>query len=308
MKGASRPVFFYHDLYGRSLHPEARFPRERYWMVREAWDGRGLSRRAQLQTPEPATAAALLLAHDDDWVRRFLEGGLTDAEVRRIGFRPWTPFFVERTLTIMGGTLGALQALHAGAPVAGNLAGGTHHAFRAHGEGYCVFNDLALAARMAQANFGWRRVLILDLDVHQGNGTAALFAHDPDVYTVSVHGARNYPFRKQVSDHDVELPDGATDADLMRVLDRHLETWLLQSRPDVVFYQAGVDSLQGDRLGRLAHTRDGLQARNRRVYEAVQQWGCPLLVTMGGGYGVDIRTSVEAHVDVYQQAIDAFGR
>jgi acetoin utilization deacetylase AcuC-like enzyme len=295
---------YYHPIYGHSIHADARFPRERYWRVREEWTSRGLDSVATPRAPSPAAVEDLLLVHTRDWVDRFVEGRLTEAEIRRIGFRPWTDDFVERTLTIMGGTLEALDALNAGHRIAANMAGGTHHAFADRGEGYCVFNDLAVAARVAQRRHQAQRVLIVDLDVHQGNGTADIFADEPDVFTYSVHGERNYPFRKPPSDLDIGLPDNASDADVLRVLDQTLPGVFSTFNPDIVFYQAGVDGLKEDRLGRTAFTRAGLRARNDFVFDLCASWRVPLLITMGGGYSTPIEHAVEAHCDVFEMALN----
>jgi acetoin utilization deacetylase AcuC-like enzyme len=299
---AVTPVF-YHPIYGTSLHPEARFPRERYWMVQDEWTRRGHMVQHPPSLSPRADADDLLLVHTADWVGRFLAGQLTESEIRRIGFRPWTEFFVERTLTITGGTIAAMHLIGGGAAVAGNMAGGTHHAFAGHGEGYCVFNDLAIAARIARRDYGFQRILILDLDVHQGNGTADIFAHDPDTFTLSVHGARNYPFRKPPGDLDVELPDQLGDDAFMTALHQHLPGVFRQFHPELVLYQAGVDGLATDRLGRLALTRAGLRRRNELVMDLCTSWQTPVLVTMGGGYSIPIEESVAAHCDVFEQAL-----
>lgn len=298
---------YYSPLYGHGLHPEVRFPRERYWLVYEELLRRCGDIDLQIKEPRCATRDELLLAHTSAWVDSFLEGQVSDAAVRRIGFRPWLPEFVERTLRITGGTLEALACLGAGARVAGNLAGGTHHAFAGHGEGFCVFNDLAIAARIAQREYGWHRVLILDLDVHQGNGTASIFSGDRDVFTFSMHAGLNYPFRKERSTFDVDLPDQMEDAAYVAAVSHHLPGIFAVHHPDLVIFQAGVDGLKTDRLGRLALTREGMKQRNSLVLDLCESWQVPLLITMGGGYGVPIETSVQAHADVYEAAARRFG-
>ncbi len=293
----------YHPIYGHSLHPSARFPRERYWRVRQEWTDRGFDKLALPIAPRQATIEELRLIHTEDWVHRFVNRALSSAEIRRIGFRPWTDDFVERTLTITGGTLAALESIQAGARIACNMAGGTHHAFADRGEGYCVFNDLAIAGRLAQKRQLAERVLVVDLDVHHGNGTADIFANDPDVFTYSVHGERNYPFRKPPSDLDIGLPDNASDADLLRALDRTLPGVFATFNPDLVLFQAGVDGLAEDRLGRTAFTRQGLRERNRFVLDLCASWRIPVLITMGGGYSSPITHSVNAHCDVFEIAL-----
>ena len=244
----------------------------------------------------------LALVHDAAWIAA-VRGGLDAAQARRLGF-PWSPSLVERSRRSVGGTLAALEwALAEGA--AGHLAGGTHHAFHDRGEGYCVFNDIAVAIAVARREHGIRRVAVVDLDVHQGNGTAALFAHDPDVFCLSLHGAKNYPFRKEPSSLDVPLPDGTGDAAYLAALDPALER-VAAHRPTVVFYQAGVDPLAGDRLGRLALTHDGLRARDARVFALARRLAVPLVVTLGGGYHPDLERTIEAHANVYRGLVAAF--
>lgn len=300
----SRAAFWYHPVYTEGLSPEARFPRDRYVKVRSELARRGVDRRAELRDSPLAEREDLLTVHDPDYVDRFLSGRLDEAMARRIGLRPWTARIQERTLRIIGGTVAATQAvLGEGYSVAGNLAGGTHHAFADAGAGYCVFNDLAVAAAVARRDFGVRRVLVLDLDVHQGDGTAAIFEREPEVFTFSIHGERNFPFRKRRSDLDVALPDGTTDTTYLDALDTHLPKALEQARPELVLLQAGVDPLAEDALGRMALTRAGLAERNRRVLERTR--GLPRVVTMGGGYARPIERTVEALGDLFEAAAEA---
>jgi acetoin utilization deacetylase AcuC-like enzyme len=221
--------------------------------------------------------------------------------MRRIGF-PWSPALVLRTTASVGGTLSAAgDALRTG--FGGNLAGGTHHAFRAEGSGYCVFNDMAVTIRALQRDGRVRRVAILDLDVHQGDGTASLFAGDPDVLTVSVHGARNFPFRKQRSSLDVELPDGATDDQYLALLPAAVVEW----QPEIVFFQSGVDALDSDRLGRLRLTLAGLGQRDRLVFETAWQHRLPIVTVLGGGYSQPVERTAEAHANTFLTAASVFG-
>ena len=245
----------------------------------------------------------LTLAHDPGYVGSFLDGTLDERAVRRIGLRPWTEAIVERTLLLTNGTVEATRHVVENGGIGGNLAGGTHHAYADFGSGYCIFNDLALAARMAQRDYeAVRRVLVLDLDVHQGDGTAAIFERDPTVRTVSLHCGKNFPFRKMRSDLDVPLEPGTKDdaylATLRRVLDEEFE----QFPPDLVLYQAGVDGLAADRLGHLCLSREGLRRRNSLVFEAARGADAPVVVTMGGGYAEPIEASAAAHVDLFRQA------
>ena len=252
-----------------------------------------------------ATHEDLLLVHDASYVRAVREGSLEPAAVRRLGF-PWSESLVVRAMRSVGGTLAALAwAAQHGA--AGHLAGGTHHAFRDRGEGFCVFNDIAVGVMVARRDHGLARAAIVDLDVHQGNGSASIFASDPAVFTLSLHGAKNYPFKKEASSLDVALPDGCEDEAYLAALAPALEE-LEQHRPDVLFYQSGVDALRGDRLGRMALTHEGLAARDAMVFALARRLGVPLVVTLGGGYGRDIETSVRGHVGVFRGLVQAFAR
>ncbi|MCA9562989.1 MAG: histone deacetylase, partial [Myxococcales bacterium] len=221
----------------------------------------------------------------------------------RIGLRPWTDLLIPRTRILVGGALGALRDALGGHGVAANMAGGTHHAHRDWGSGFCVFNDLAVCARAAQREFGVGKVVVLDFDVHQGDGTATIFANDPSVFTLSVHCEANFPFLKAASDVDIELPVGADDEQYLRAVDRALEVGLNQ-QPELVLFQAGVDPLAADRLGRMSISREGLKERNRRVLTAAVDERVPCSVFMGGGYCDPIDPTVEAFVDLFECAAD----
>ena len=305
-------VCFYADVYDIPLPPGHRFPMEKYAQVRRALSSDpSLQDHLYLQVAPLAKRQDLVRVHCADYVDRVANYELSHAELRRIGFSEAPgDMHLRRTLASIGGTLAATRmCLDPGGPrsrIAGCLAGGTHHAFRAHGEGFSVFNDLACAAAVAIEEFGVGRVVVVDLDVHQGNGTAALFAGDPRVTTFSVHGQGNYPFEKEVSDVDVGLPDGAGDAEMLAAVEEWLPKLLDDpahgERPGLLLFQAGVDALEGDRMGRLNVTRDGLRRRNHAVYLAALQRGIPCVVAMGGGYGSDPQATVEAHADVYRNA------
>lgn len=289
---------FYDPVYTDGLDPEARFPRDRYRLLAERLQ---VFPGMEICPPEPVTREQLVKAHDAEYVERFLEGRLTEKEMRRIGLRPWTDRIVERTLLLTGGSLMAMEEALATGGLAGNMAGGTHHAFAGEGSGYCVFNDLAVAALHALERPEIRQVLILDLDVHQGDGTAAIFRHHPMVHTISIHGQKNFPFRKQQSDWDLGLPDGTGDVAYLKILDQVLQD--LESRDvQLLLYQAGVDPLAEDHLGHLNLTREGLDERNRRVFEWADRRGLPVVVFMGGGYATPIERSVEAFVDLFTRA------
>ncbi|WP_027481561.1 histone deacetylase family protein [Deinococcus pimensis] len=242
--------------------------------------------------------------HDPAWLRRWRFGDVTREEVRNFGL-PWSPEVVERSRRAAGGTIAALDdAWTHGWGI--NLAGGTHHAFRDRAEGFSLLNDAALAARYALHEGLARRVLILDLDVHQGNGTASLLRAESRAFTLSVHGERNYPFRKEVSDLDVGLPDGVTDDEYLEVLDRRVRPALETFRPDLVVYLAGVDVLAGDRFGRFALTLDGVERRSAWVYGWCRAAGVPVVSTMAGGYNRDPALTVEAHARSVEVGLDVF--
>lgn len=275
---------------------------QKYRLLREAVAG---FPELRLQVPAAATDEALLRVHTQAYLDAVIRGHLSRDEVRRIGF-PWSPELVERSRRSVGGTLAAARAaLEEGFAV--NLAGGTHHAFPAHGEGFCVFNDVAVAARDVQARGPVQRVAILDLDVHQGNGTAAVFQGDESVLTLSVHGQSNYPFRKEDSDLDVALPDGTGDAGFLHAVDQALSL-LLHWEPELILYVAGVDPWEGDALGRLSVTREGMAARDQRVYEAAEGAGIPLAVVMSGGYAPDPRDIAALHAGTVEEALLRWGR
>ena len=256
----------------------------------------------ELREAPAALDGELALAHDPVYVTAVTEGLLSAAQQREIGF-PWSPAMAERARRSVGATIAAARvALAEG--VAAQLAGGTHHAYAGKGSGFCVFNDVAVAARLMQAEWHRRgrsallRVLVVDLDVHQGNGTASIFKDDDSVFTLSLHGARNFPFRKEPSDLDVELPDGCTDAHYLAALDGALQQAFDahgQEPPGLVFYVAGADPHEGDRLGRLKLTLEGLAERDRRVLQACAARGIPLAVSMAGGYGHCIDDTVDVH-------------
>jgi acetoin utilization deacetylase AcuC-like enzyme len=284
---------FYSDHFVLPLPEGHRFPMTKYSVLRERVAGSSVCGPNELREPEAVTDEEILRAHSPDYLRRVVSGTLTEKEIRRIGF-PWSERMVERSRRASGGTVGAcLAALEDG--FAANLAGGTHHAFADRGEGYCVFNDSAIAARAVQAAGLVERVVVVDTDVHQGNGTAAILAGDPTVFTFSIHGEKNFPFHKEESDLDVPLPDGADDAMFLEALGEGLEQALDASEPGLAIYLAGADPFVGDRLGRLAVTKAGLAERDRIVLEGCRERGIPVAVTMAGGYSRDVGDIVDVH-------------
>lgn len=263
-------------------------------MVRERLAASG---QFEFETAPFADPETIALAHDPGYVTRFLSGTLDPGVIRRIGF-PWSRGLVQRTLASVGGTLAAAaDALQSGC--GGTLAGGTHHAFRSEGAGFCVFNDIAVAIAALRAKDLIRRAAVVDLDVHQGDGTASIFEDETDVLTFSAHGRNNFPFRKQQSDIDVELDDGTGDEAYLAALQAELPR-VRAFEPDIVFYQSGVDALAGDRLGRLALTHTGLLERDRLVIDLCRSNRIPLVVTLGGGYSNPIERTAEAHANTFQ--------
>lgn len=262
------------------------------------------ARGCEFCVPVAATDEQLLRVHSRDYVERVATGQLQPLEIRRIGF-PWSTGMVERSRRSVGATLDAAQAaLNEG--IAVNLAGGTHHAHRDGGQGYCVFNDTAVGARHVQAEHDIKRVLIIDCDVHQGNGTAAIFADDPTVFTFSMHSASNYPFRKHAADLDVAFADGTGDTEYIDRLDTSLNVALKESQADMVFYISGADPYEGDRLGKLKLTKEGLRARDRMVMTRCLDWSLPVAIAMGGGYAPNIDDIVDIHANTVATAFDLY--
>ncbi|MGE0680230.1 MAG: histone deacetylase [Candidatus Binatia bacterium] len=269
------------------------YPMDKYHLAPERLLKEQTLTAEDLLEPEAATLDDVLRVHTPEYVHAFVSGTLERKAMLRIGL-PWSPELVRRAFAVIGGTIGAARlALHDG--VAVNLAGGTHHAFADHGEGYCIFNDMVVALRRLRTEDVARRFLVIDLDVHQGNGTASLCHADPDVFTFSMHGDSNYPARKERSSWDIALADGMTDDQYLAILSAALPQILERFRPELIFYQAGVDVLAGDRFGKLALTMNGIGERDRLVCEFARGAGLPLVVTLGGGYARDIHRIVEAH-------------
>lgn len=290
---------FYSDPFTFPLPPEHRFPLAKYRLLRERIERWPAATGVQLLLAPRAGRDELLLVHTAGYVDDFVAGRLDREAMRRIGF-PWSPELVERSLRSCGGTLAATRtALQEGAAV--YLAGGTHHARADRGAGYCVFNDVAVGARLVQREGGRSRVLVVDTDVHQGDGTAAIFADDPSVFTFSIHGDANFPAEKATSDLDVALPSGTGDEAYLAALAAGLAEALARSEPQFVFYLSGADPFAGDRLGKLALSKAGLLARDRMVFAALRQRALPWVTVMGGGYGRVIDDSV----DVYEATVRA---
>ncbi|HET9643546.1 MAG TPA: histone deacetylase [Burkholderiaceae bacterium] len=297
---------FYADHFVLPLPAGHRFPMPKYRLLRD----RVVRELSQIELHEalPASEGELALAHTPEYVSAVLQGWLSQAQQREIGF-PWSQAMAERARRSVGATiLASRAALQEG--VAANLAGGTHHASADRGSGYCVFNDVAVAARLMQAEWNRQhrrllRVAVIDLDVHQGNGTASIFRDDPTVFTLSLHGAKNFPFRKEASDLDVDLPDGCTDLPYLEALETALDDMWRRHRdapPGLAFYLAGADPHEGDRLGRLKLTAAGIAERDRRVFDALRRRHIPVAVTMAGGYGKVIEDTVALQARTLEEA------
>jgi acetoin utilization deacetylase AcuC-like enzyme len=294
---------FYCDDFVLSLPPDHRFPMVKYAQLRQRILAEGVATEADMHVPEGVTDEQILRCHDAEYLHKVKHGFLTTKEIRRIGF-PWSPELLQRSRHSSGGTLGAtLSALENGTGV--NLAGGTHHACPDHGEGFCVFNDVAITARALQDGGYAERVLIVDLDVHQGNGTAAITNGDPTIFTLSVHGEKNFPFRKVAGDIDIGLPNGTEDAAYIDVIRGTLPEAIRRANADVAIYIAGADPFVGDRLGKLALTKAGIAARDRYVFETCHAAGLPVGVAMGGGYAPDVNDIVDVHLGTIREAAAA---
>ncbi len=289
---------WYHDLYTAGIHPDSRFPRERYRLVKDRIQNSKDSNLIEFISPECVAERDLLMAHDVDYVRRFVEGKLDNREVNRIGLKPWTGTFIERTLRIMGGSISAMKHVCEFGGISGNMAGGTHHSHVDFGSGYCVFNDIAICATIAIESLGFSRVAIIDLDVHQGDGTATMLNGNPGALTISVHCKDNFPFRKAISDHDLPLDSGCGDLRYLERVGEALEI-IERYKPDLVLFQAGVDALEKDGLGKLKVTREGMSARNRMVLSVVMEKAVPCVIFMGGGYSKPISHTVDSFYDLF---------
>ena len=299
---------FHYDRYTLELPPGYTFPIAKYALLRQRIEASGLIAPDDLLEPGPATDAQILRVHEFEYFQRVVTGTLSAAEVREIGL-PWSPALVERTRRSAGATLAAAFAAldDQGPGIAVNLAGGTHHAFAHKGAGYCVFNDAAIAIRELQSQGRIARAIIIDCDVHQGDGTASIFLSDPSVFTFSIHGAKNYPLRKQSSDLDIELPDKTGDDAYLTALDLGLDQALERAQApgpglDLAIYLAGADPYEGDRLGRMSLTREGLAERDRRVFERLRNQNLPIAVAMAGGYGKVIAETVEIQYRTVEEA------
>lgn len=293
---------FYTDHFELPLPSEHRFPMTKYRLLRERIVSSDWGQNCQLLVPDAATNDQLCLAHTPTYVERVTEGLLTDKEIRRIGF-PWSQELVERSRRSTGATIQAALAAMACRGICANLAGGTHHAFADRGEGYCVFNDVAVAARVLQRSTAAERILVVDCDVHQGNGTAEIFVDDASVTTFSIHGKRNYPLKKTTSDLDIALDSGTSDAEYMDALEPALVELLASSQPQFVFYVAGADPFVDDTLGRLGLSKTGLRQRDEFIMQRCRELRLPMAISMAGGYAQNVNDIVDIHATTIRTAL-----
>lgn len=292
------------EIYAHPLPKNHRFPMEKYNLLPEQLIYEGTVSQDSFFVPGSLPTDLVLRTHDATYWDKLLYGKLARQEERRTGF-PWSKELIEREVVIMQGTLDAgLYALKHG--IAMNIAGGTHHAFTDRGEGFCLLNDIAIAANYLLDECLTKQILVVDLDVHQGNGTAQIFRDEPRVFTFSMHGASNYPMHKELSDLDVGLLDGTDDATYLALLDQNLKGLFDKLQPDFVFFQSGVDVLATDKLGRLGMSIDGCKARDRMVLELCKANDIPVMASMGGGYSEKISHIVEAHANTYRLAQEIF--
>jgi len=294
---------FYTPRYYADIGSGHVFPIRKFELVRDKLIAEGTLQPAELFEPTPATVDDVLLVHTSDYVWRLCSGQMTVKEIRRLGL-PWSESLVRRSFYAVGGTLAATQAALKNG-YSSNLAGGTHHAFADRGEGFCVLNDVAIAIRAMRARQLIQRAAIVDCDVHQGNGTATIFAGDDDTFTFSLHGANNYPLFKAQSSLDVELPDRTRDAEYLETLAHHLPA-VFASDPQIVFYLAGADPYKGDKLGRLALSIDGLRNRDAYVLRECFEREIPVVTVMSGGYGKDINDTIEIHCNTIRVVKEVF--
>jgi acetoin utilization deacetylase AcuC-like enzyme len=280
------------------------FPIRKFELVCDQLLREGTIETSYIVEPQPARVVDVLLVHTVDYIARLRAGSLTPREVRRLGL-PWSKALVRRAFLAVGGTINAARfALEDG--LGSNLAGGTHHAFPDHGEGFCVLNDVAVAIRVLRNEGLIRRAAVIDCDVHQGNGTAAIFEQDEDVFTFSMHGAKNYPLFKTRSSLDIALPDGTSDAGYLERLGAGL-TRVFAHSPDLAFYLGGADPFEGDKLGRLSLTKRGLRERDELVLGECRRHAVPVATVMSGGYGIDIRDTIEIHCNTIRAAKAIYG-
>jgi acetoin utilization deacetylase AcuC-like enzyme len=294
----------YHPIFQHPLPDGHRFPMLKYELIPKQLMREGVITRENLFEPEPISASNILLTHTPEYWNRMENLTLTESEMRKVGF-PLSRQLVEREQRIAQGSIDcALYAKQFGVSL--NVAGGTHHAFTNKGEGFCLLNDFAVAANYLLAHKLAIQILIIDLDVHQGNGTAQIFAGNPNVFTLSMHGRHNYPFFKERSDLDIELEDGTNDNTYLQLMQDHIPQTIKMIQPDFIFYQAGVDILQTDKYGKLSITQQGCAMRDKLVFNWCKEFNIPIVVAMGGGYSPKISDIVNAHCNTFKLAAEIF--
>lgn len=296
-----RLSIWYHPIYTDGIHPDARFPRDRYIKLVEKLKTPEYFDKFIIKKPTEASRNELIIAHDPYYVDNFLSQKLTEKEIKRIGLTPWTSQIIPRTLLLMGGAIAALDHVMENGGIAGNMAGGTHHAHYDFGSGYCIFNDLAVCSLLALKKYQLTKIAVIDLDVHQGDGTATILQNVDEVLTISVHCKQNFPFRKSESDHDLELPANAGDEEILAIVAKALEI-AKQFNPELILFQAGVDGLATDALGKLNISRQAMSKRNEMVFDLAVEKLIPTLVFMGGGYSNPIRHTIDAFGDLFLSA------
>lgn len=299
----SKYRIYYSPYYYADIGEGHVFPIRKFELVRERLLAEGTLATDEIVQPESVSVGDLLLVHTEDYIMRLQSGDLTAKEVRKLGL-PWSKSLVRRSFHAISGTINAARDCIE-TRVASNLAGGTHHAYPDRGEGFCVLNDVAVAIRVLQREGLAKRFLIIDCDVHQGDGTAFIFQNSPEVFTFSMHGAKNYPLFKQISSLDIELPDNTGDTEFLETLDHALQRVILHD-PDVIFYLAGADPYVNDKLGRLGLTIDGLRKRDEMVLEYAEALSIPIVTTMSGGYAADIEDTVEIHCNTIRAVKKVF--
>jgi acetoin utilization deacetylase AcuC-like enzyme len=297
-KSSHRLSIWYHPIYTNGIHPDARFPRDRYTKLIDNLNTPEYSDKFIIQQPTEASRKELIIAHDPYYVDNFLNQNLTEKEIKRIGLTPWTPQIIPRTLLLMGGAIAALDHVMENGGIAGNMAGGTHHAHYDFGSGYCIFNDLAVCSLLALSKYNLTKIAVVDFDVHQGDGTATILQNIDEVLTISVHCRQNFPFRKSESDYDLELPANAGDEEILAMVAKALEI-TKQFDPELILFQAGVDGLATDALGKLNISRQGMSKRNEMVFDLAVEQLIPTVVFMGGGYSDPIRHTIDAFSDLF---------
>ncbi len=285
---------YYHPLYTYGIDSNSSFPRERYELIRNSLEVEFNSGLINFVEPIKADVIDIYRAHTKDYVDRFLNSKLSDKEIREIGLKPWSIDIINRTLFLTGGSIGALKDLYKGSLVAANLGGGTHHAHRTKGSGFCIFNDLAICAIKALSDYNFKKILIIDLDVHQGDGTATILKNRSDVYTFSMHCEKNFPFKKQYSDLDISLSQNISDEDYIFQLEKSLEKIDEIFKSDLIFFQAGVDILFSDKYGKLSLSHECVEKRNEIIFNFAKKRKNKILIFMGGGYSIPIIETVKS--------------